>query len=409
MLISGAFLQALSLGRIASTTASTSACNWADLFASNLSSGATIVEASDPHFSAKVAQRWTTHGAPSICGAIQPATAEDVEKIVKIATSHDIPILATGGGHGMSSTLANMQHGAQVDLARLNNIDFDRDSGSLTIGPGVKFSDVIDMLYSSGYQFPVGTAYCVGVIGASLGGGVSAGQGIMGLLSDLMQSVQIVTAAGDSIEASRTINPDLFWALRGAGANFGIVTSATYRVPRFINGGKVVNANYMYPASMSHSVFELLASFDDELAGGLAFNIATFYNPQVDQVVIIVNANYHGTMSEAMDLLEPFLELGPVDSQHLYVSWPEVFSTSYFGIDDKKACGRNQHVNMYSIAAIRTDADALSAFVDQLSAFSRLHPDVATTFVVHRFATQAVLGTLDDDSAYPYRDLKMHM
>lgn len=126
-------------------------------------------------------------------------------------------------------------------------------------------------------------------------------------------------------------------------------------------------------------------------------------------MVIIVNANYHGTMSEAMDLLEPFLELGPVDSQHLYVSWPEVFSTSYFGIDDKKACGRNQHVNMYSIAAIRTDADALSAFVDQLSAFSRLHPDVATTFVVHRFATQAVLGTLDDDSAYPYRDLKMHM
>ena len=53
----------------------------------------------------------------------------------------------------MSSTLANMQHGAQVDLARLNNIDFDQDSGSLTIGPGVKFSDVIDMLYSSGYQF----------------------------------------------------------------------------------------------------------------------------------------------------------------------------------------------------------------------------------------------------------------
>ncbi|KAK7958258.1 hypothetical protein PG988_013106 [Apiospora saccharicola] len=72
---------------------------------------------------------------------------------------------------------------------------------------------------------------------------------------------------------------DMFWALRGAGANFGIVASATYRVPRFINGGEVVNANFLYSANMSHAVFQALAGFDDSLGAELAFNTARLLQP----------------------------------------------------------------------------------------------------------------------------------
>ena len=106
----------------------------------------------------------------------------------------------------------------------------------------------------------------------------------MGLLSDLLERVEIVTAAGEVLTVSATEHSDLFWALRGAGANFGIVTSATYRAPRFINDGQVVNANYLYPASVSESVYEALATFDDSLGEELSLNLAAFYNPEVDQV-----------------------------------------------------------------------------------------------------------------------------
>ncbi|KAK7958259.1 hypothetical protein PG996_010302 [Apiospora saccharicola] len=126
-------------------------------------------------------------------------------------------------------------------------------------------------------------------------------------------------------------------------------------------------------------------------------------------MALMVNANYHGPRAEARTALEPFAHLGPVRSEYLQVPWPRVFETSYFGIDDRKACSRNQHVNMYSITARRTDARAMAAFVDELLAFSRSNPAVPTTFVVHRFPTQAVRRVPDDASAYPHRDLKMHM
>jgi fumiquinazoline A oxidase len=292
------------------------------------------------------------------------------------------------------------------------------------------------LTYSLVPNTAVGTAHCVGVLGATMGGGVSAGQGIMGLLADLLDSAQVVTANGSTVTASRVVNTDLFWALRGAGANFGIVTSATYRLPQLVSDGQVINANFLFPASMSLSVFNTLALFDNTLNSKLAFNVAAFYNPEADQVnhtisktasitycgrflstslngnsqvVLMVNANYYGRLSDAEEELKPFLALNPLQHELLVVPWPRVFETSYFGVDDKKACSRAQHVNMYSVSAVKTDPEAMSSFIDQLLAFSRLHPDVATTFVVHRFPTDAVTKFADSESAYPYRNNKMHM
>lgn len=122
----------------------------------------------------------------------------------------------------------------------------------------------------------LGTAYCVGLVGSALGGGVSTNQGQMGLLVDLLEEVQLVTARGDLVTASRTLNRDLFWAVRGAGANFGVVTSATFRVPRAVNGGRITQANYMFPSARQRSVWEYLASMDEGLPAGMALNLATF-------------------------------------------------------------------------------------------------------------------------------------
>lgn len=130
----------------------------------------------------------------------------------------------------------------------------------------------------------LGTAYCVGVVGATLGAGVSANQGYAGLLVDLLQEVEMVTASGKVVTASREHNQDLFWALRGAGANFGIVTKAVYEVPKAVNDGNVTNANYLFPGNRAAEVFRYLSSFDDSMPGRLALNIGTLYNQEASQV-----------------------------------------------------------------------------------------------------------------------------
>ncbi|KAI2621293.1 hypothetical protein GGR54DRAFT_96721 [Hypoxylon sp. NC1633] len=397
---------------LAATTvaaAAAAAPNITDLFGPHLSTDAAIYLASDTNYTALAAQRWTDYAAPSYVATIKPATVEDVQNIVKIASSHEIPFLATGGGHGVSIQIADLRDGIQIDLSKFNTVEFDDSTELLTVGGAAKFSQVIDAVYKSGYQFPLGTAYCVGILGATLGAGVSSNQGYMGLVLDLLEEVQLVTAAGDAITVSDSENPDLFWALRGAGPNFGIVTSATFRVPRAVNGGNMTNVNYLFPGSKSRDVFTYLATLDDEMPGPLALNIGTLVDPSSKQLVLLINANFAGPINLALEYLAPLLDLDPIRYEALSVAWPDVFSTSYFGIEDTKACGRNQHVNMRSVGARRTDPDVIVAFIDELARFTDAHPDISTTLMIHRFSTQRVLEVPDEESVYPHRELKMHI
>ena len=130
----------------------------------------------------------------------------------------------------------------------------------------------------------IGTATCVGMIGATLSGGVSSLQGEHGLLIDTLQSVRLITAAGNAITVSNQQHPDLFWGLRGAGANFGIVTSATYKVFDATNGGQVLSTNFEYYATANQSIWQILKSFDNTLPANLAINVAVEYDPPHKQV-----------------------------------------------------------------------------------------------------------------------------
>lgn len=134
------------------------------------------------------------------------------------------------------------------------------------------------------FSLAIGTAPCVGVVGATLGGGISPNQGYMGLLIDLLKEAQVVTSTGDVVTASRHENPDLFWALRGAGPNFGIVTSATYKVPKAINNGNVTNASYLFASSQKQALYEYMASMDDDMSAFLAVNLGTIIDPESGQV-----------------------------------------------------------------------------------------------------------------------------
>lgn len=98
------------------------------------------------------------------------------------------------------------------------------------------------------------------------------------MVADSLLSVRLVTATGELITVSTTQNSDLFWGLRGAGMNYGIVVSATYKVYDLTNGGQIMNADFLFPLNESSSVFNYFKSFQNTLPAELALIFQTGYN-----------------------------------------------------------------------------------------------------------------------------------
>lgn len=129
-----------------------------------------------------------------------------------------------------------------------------------------------------------GSCSCPGVVGATLGAGVGRYQGLHGLVIDALLSVRLITAEGKVIDVSATSNSDLFWGIRGAGANFGIITSATYKLTPLVNNGQVMNVDFIIPAEKSEAYFEALAKFDGVMPPELATISLIMYNETTNAV-----------------------------------------------------------------------------------------------------------------------------
>lgn len=116
------------------------------------------------------------------------------------------------------------------------------------------------------------------MIGATIGAGIGPYQGLHGLVIDALRSVTLVTAAGDIVTVSEYEHPDLWWAIRGAGANFGIITSATYEIYDAPNSGNLVEADFVYPHTVNASLFNLLASLDETYPKEMGMTMVLGYN-----------------------------------------------------------------------------------------------------------------------------------
>lgn len=132
----------------------------------------------------------------------------------------------------------------------------------------------------------VGSCSCVGVVGATLGGGVGPYGGLHGLMIDSLQSVRMVTGTGSLIDVSNTSHPDLWWGMRGAGFNFGIVISATYKIYDVTNDGQVMNADFRFHAFQNQSIFEFTQSFVGRQPDNFYIDIGIAYNQKFGGVGI---------------------------------------------------------------------------------------------------------------------------
>lgn len=123
-----------------------------------------------------------------------------------------------------------------INLANIRNATVSKDKHQITIGGGILIKDTVKSAADAGVYVLTGNCNCVGTLGAYLGGGCGTLTGLYGFGVDNIVSLRVVTSEGKIITASPTSNPDYFWALRGAGRNFGIVTSAVLKAYPYTPG-----------------------------------------------------------------------------------------------------------------------------------------------------------------------------
>jgi FAD/FMN-containing dehydrogenase len=183
-------------------------------------------------------------GAPGL--VLRPQTVAEVRDAVAVAARHrDLPLGIFSAGHGVSGRSLN-HGGLVIDVGALNVVEVLDGSGMVRTGPGARWVDVARALAPHGLAITSGDYGGVGVGGLATAGGIGWLAREHGLTIDHLRGVDVVLADGTVAHASETENPELFWGMRGAGANFGVAVSFEFTADRV---GQVAFAQFVYDAS----------------------------------------------------------------------------------------------------------------------------------------------------------------
>ena len=157
-----------------------------------------------------------------------PADADGVAKVIAFARAHGLPIAVRGGGHN-GPGFGTVDDGIVCDLGLLKEITVDPEAKTVRVGGGCTWGEVDPATHEHGLALPSGIISTTGVGGLTLGGGHGYLTRKYGLTIDNLLEAELVLADGSQVRANADENSDLFWAVRGGGGNFGVVTSFLFR------------------------------------------------------------------------------------------------------------------------------------------------------------------------------------
>jgi FAD/FMN-containing dehydrogenase len=264
---------------------------------------------------------------------VRPAGTADVMRAVDFARTAGLPIAVRGGGHNVAGH-GTCDGGLLIDFSAMRSVRVDRAARTARAEPGCSWTDFDVETTTHGLATTGGTVGSTGIAGLTLGGGLGFLMGSYGLSCDNVLSVDIVTADGSLLTASEQENPDLYWAIRGGGGNFGAVTSFEYRLHPVAT---MVAGLALYPIEHAAAALKLFrdvtAAGPDELS--CAYVLITL--PDGAPVAGIA-ACYNGPLEAGEAEVQPFRKLGPPLDDGIrpmnYLDVQRIFAEIPFGLQN---------------------------------------------------------------------------
>ena len=268
-------------------------------------------------------------GAPGI--VLQPDSAEQVAQALDFARRHPLaPLSVRSGGHGISGRSTN-DGGIVIDLRRLDDIEvLDVERRLVRVGPGARWMQVAAALAEHGWALSSGDYGGVGVGGLATAGGIGFLARDHGLTIDHLRAAEVVLADGSIVRTDAETRPDLFWALRGAGANFGIVTAFDFEAD------EVGDVGWAQLAFQVDDLAEFLVGYGRAMEAAprdtTLFLLAGYPRPGQPHIVQLYGVVDSADPDTIIERLQPFAELAPLVQQSVQLtSYARVMANADLG------------------------------------------------------------------------------
>jgi FAD/FMN-containing dehydrogenase len=338
-------------------------------------------------------------GAVVRCGG-----ASDVMRAVRLARDNGLLVAVRGGGHNISGS-AVCEGGLLIDLSPMRSVRVDPNKRTARVEPGVTLGEFDKEAQAFGLATPLGINSTTGVAGLTLGGGFGWLSRKFGFTVDNLISADVVTADGALVQASAVENPDLFWAIRGGGGNFGVVTSFEFKLHPV--GPNVASGLIVHPFARARELLagyrEVAAAAPDELTVWVVLRKAPplpFLPAEVHGKEILVFAVcYAGEPANAEKTLAPLRALGEPIADVIgiqpYAAWQTAF-------DPLLTPGAFNYWKSHNFTALSDGL--LDTLVDYVGT---LPTEECEIFIGQVGGASSRIGA--DATAYPHRDANFVM
>lgn len=332
---------------------------------------------------------------------VRCATADDVPYAIRFARQNGLEISIRGAGHNIAGN-AVCDGGMMIDLSTMKNIRVDVARRRAYVEPGATLSDFDEAVQAHGLATPVGINSTTGISGLTLGGGFGWLTRKYGMTVDNLASTDVITADGKNLRASENDNADLFWALRGGGGNFGVVTQFEFKLHPV--GPEILAGLIVFPLDQAKRVLrqyrEFVESAPEELSVWVVLRQAPplpFLPKEVHgKGVVVLAVFYAGDVVEGDKLIAPLRRFGDAHGEHIgaqpYVQWQKAF-------DPLLTPGARNYWKSHNFTELRDEAlDTMIQFANRLPS-----PQCEIFIALIAGAANRVPG---DAMAYGHRDAK---
>jgi hypothetical protein len=324
---------------------------------------------------------------------VRPSGPSDIQIAVRFAASQGLPLSIRSGGHAVAGS-AVADGGVMIDMRSLKGLRIDPSRRIAHAETGLTWGEFNAESRHDGLTVPSGKLGGIGIGGSALGGGLGWLIRQHGMSIDHIRAAQMVTADGQLLNVNADEHPDLFWAIRGGGGNFGVVTSLTFSmVPvSMIYGGMV-----LFPVAFAGQVFRAFREVITTAPETLVLSAALLSGPDGSKLVA-VGACFNGPVKEGERLLRPIVNAAPA----VMVGLREIPYNGLLSAMDASAPGGMGHCLRGGFA------DALSdELIDRLVTGYAAAPSPHTTLIVNHVGGGAMNRVASDATPFPHRDARL--